>query len=271
MDRELVTDSEEVLRIFTKSRAGKRVFDAWRRRKPHVTERVMEHRTSAVYKLASSEIRSLTSEHALGRLRPSEGYQVESIRDWRPDFAFSHIFHFHLEERGRMYSFQEFREWSRLDRFRPMLHTPAWEEVKKAIGVGYSEQQAKDSVRWRIGLAYYSFVREMYVVARLRELGLDACFHPLADALFRTDTWIGTTSVSLYIKNQKFRDGQTGRKPPAEKLLGGEESGLKFIELGIPTQRLWGEVHFPDEAAVDACAKRLHQLSTQLWKAPGSL
>ncbi|MEV6818911.1 hypothetical protein AB0M72_09150 [Nocardiopsis dassonvillei] len=141
-----------------------------------------------------------------------------------------------------------------------MLHTPAWGEARRAVGDGCSEQQAKDSMRWRIGLAYYSFVREMYVVSRFRELGLDARFHPLADALFRTDTWIGNTSVSLYIKNQKFQDGQTGRKPPSEKLLGGAEPGLRFIELGIPTQRLWGEVHFPDDAAVEECARKLHGL-----------
>jgi hypothetical protein len=223
----------------------------------------MGHRTSAVYKLVPSEIRSLTSEHALGNLRPRQGYKVKSIRDWRPDFAFSHIFHFHLEERGRMFSFEEFRDWSGLDQFRSMFHTPAWEKIKEAIGDGYSEQDAKNSLRWRIGIAYYSFVREMYVVARFRELGLDARFHPLADALFRTDTWIGRTSVSLYIKNQEFRDGETGRKPPAEDVLGGEESGLKFIELGIPTQRIWGEVHFPDDRAVEACARKLHMLTAQ--------
>ncbi|WP_156365797.1 hypothetical protein [Nocardiopsis sp. NRRL B-16309] len=223
----------------------------------------MEHRTSAVYKLVPSEIRNLTSEHALGNLRPGQGYKVESIRDWRPDFAFSHIFHFHLEERGRMFSFEEFREWSTLDRFQPMFHTPAWEKIKEAIAGGYSEQEAKNSLRWRIGIAYYSFVREMYVVARFRELGLDARFHPLADALFRTDTWIGDTSVALYIRNDAFRNGKVGRKPPAEKILGGEESGLKFIGLGIPTQPIWGEVHFPDDRAVEDCAGKLRILTAQ--------
>ncbi|WP_304452096.1 hypothetical protein [Nocardiopsis sp. YSL2] len=223
----------------------------------------MEHRTSAVYKLVPSEIRSLTSEHALGNLRPRQGYKVKLIRDWRPDFAFSHVFHFHLEERGRMFSFEEFRDWSSLDEFRPTLYTPAREKITEAVKNGCSEQDARNSMRWRIGIAYYSFVREMYVVSRFRELGLDARFHPLADALFRTDTWIGSTSVALYIKNGVFRDGDAGRKPPAEDVVGGEESGLRFIQLQIPTQRIWGKAHFPDDRAVEACARKLHMLTAQ--------
>lgn len=117
-------------------------------------------------------------------------------------------------------------------------------------------------MRWRVGLFYYSFIRELYVISRFRELGLDVRFHPLADALYRTDTWLGNISVSLYIKNGTFRDGGSGRKPQAEKLIGRDRPDLRFVELKIPTQRRWGRVHLPGEGAVGACAEQLRQLST---------
>ncbi len=261
MEKKLVTDVDDVLQKFACSRSGELLLDGWVMDRPHVAQRVMRHRTEAVYKISSADIAELSSEHAIGNIRPDQGYGVKSIRDWFPDFAFSHIFHFCLEERGRVFSFQDFRDWSSLDRCRPLLYDPARVKIKQAISDGYTEEQAKNAMRWRVGLFYYSFIRELYVISRFRELGLDVRFHPLADALYRTDAWLGNVSVSLYIKNGTFRDGATGRKPQAEKLIGHDRPDLRFVELKIPTQRVWGRVHLPGEGAVEACAEQLRQLS----------
>jgi hypothetical protein len=122
---------------------------------------------------------------------------------------------------------------------------------------GYARDDVAGAVRWRIGLACYSFVREVYTIAVLRCAGLDVRAHPLADALFRVDAWAGRTVLSLYVRNAAFRDGQRGRKPRASQILGGAEPPFHYQELSLDNRHEYGCVHLPEAGQIRALAARI--------------
>lgn len=74
---------------------------------------------------------------------------------------------------------------------------------------------------WRLGNAYYSCLRELYVLAVLREAGVPAEYHVIADALFRADFRAGETIISLYVRgtdgplatNTATRSSPRSRRP----------------------------------------------------------
>ncbi|CAM4210045.1 hypothetical protein [Nocardiopsis rhodophaea] len=262
MSAALVTTAQDAIDFFTLSLGAKRALEGWRSRRPHVTERVMQHKSQAVYQVRSVDVRELVSEHALSSIRPDQGYKIKRIRDWYPDFAFTHIFHFLLEARGRAYSYEELRDMCLEPPWRPLLADPAQQKVLEAVREGYSEDDARTAMRWRVGLAYYSFMRELYTVAKLREHGLDMRVHPLADALFRADAWCANTVFSLYVRNKVFRDGAYGRKPAVEELLGPGRPELRFVALQMETQHDWGRVHLPSDEEILQCAEQIGDTGT---------
>lgn len=110
-------------------------------------------------------------------------------------------------------------------------------------------------MRWRIGNAYYSFLREIYTIVELRHRGLDLRAPPLTDAVFRVDAWMRDTVLHLYIRDDRFRDGEAGRKPHGDALLGG--SGFRIVPIKLRTPIRYGRVHLPSPHDLDATAARL--------------
>lgn len=255
LDKGISTSAHEVVQAFASAGRALRTYENWQRnpRRQHVPERVMAHRSEAVYRVRSADVRAAVSEHPLKQVRPAQGYGIKAIKDWRPDFAFSHLFHFCLEERGGAFSFEEFRAYSSAEANAELLWGPAKAKIREVVESGFTQAAAQDAMLWRVGLAYYSFVRELYVVARLREAGLDMRAHPLADALFRADAWCGRTVMSLYVKNPAFRDGERGRKPMAREILGDGQDGFEFVELGMEPGREFGVVHLPSDEEISQC------------------
>lgn len=113
-------------------------------------------------------------------------------------------------------------------------------------------------MRWRVGNAYYSFLREVYTIVELRSRGVDLQVHPLADALFRVDCWTDRTAVSLRVGNPKFRAGATqGRKPPAVRILADLQPPVEFADIELRPASEFGSVHLPAREQLDAMAARL--------------
>lgn len=113
-------------------------------------------------------------------------------------------------------------------------------------------------MRWRVGNAYYSFLREIYTVVELRSQGVDLRVHPLADALFRVDAWVGSKALSLRVGNEKFRKGgDGGRKVPTEKLLADVYPPLEFATLELSPATKFGRVHLPAAHHLESAAERL--------------
>ena len=195
---------------------------------------------------------------SLGEISKKVATAVRPVVDWRPDFAFTHVMHLAMEALGTLPTFGEFTRFCAEDAVgRAALGDPARRAAEQACRQGYPPRPSAQAVRWRIGLAYYSFVREMYTIAVLRAAGLDVRAHPLADALFRVDAWTGRTVLSLYIRNPAFRDGARGRKPPTSAILAGARPPFRYEELRLDTRHQFGCVHLPEAAQVAALARRL--------------
>jgi hypothetical protein len=256
------TTAPEVIATFAVTAQARTLLQRWRTDpdRQHVVSAVLGHTTRRLYRLDQQSIERAgrASEHPLGGIRKETAMAVQPVVDWRPDFAFTHVMHFALEEMGQVPTFQAFARYCGANPLgRKALGDPAREITAAARRDGYSRVAARQAVRWRIGLAYYSFLRELYVITVLRSAGLDVRAHPLADALFRADAWTGRTVLSLYIRNGQFRDGSRGRKLRINDILAGAQPPFSFTELRLSTQHQYGCVHLPAPDEITALALRM--------------
>jgi len=256
------TTSAEVIATFASTPRAVSLLRRWQEDpdRPRVARAVLAHNTKTLYELEPRHVEAVcvTSEHPLGGIRKEVATGVQPIVDWRPDFAFTHVMHFALERLSGLPSYQEFSRFCADDPAGvAALGNPARQIRQEACRQGYPPAQVARAIRWRIGLAYYSFVREVYTIAVLRAAGLDVRAHPLADALFRVDAWTGRTVLSLYIRNPRFRDGARGRKPRAEDILAGARPRFRHEELRLSTRHEFGCVHLPEAEQIRAIAHRI--------------
>lgn len=260
----------DVVQHFSSTGKARRRLQRWKTLpgREYVADKVLAHVSSAVFAIEPEMIQQLETEHPLGDLREDFDSTVRLIRDWRPDFAFSHLFHFCLEDLGRVFSWQEFRDdWSAVPSRRPWLWTPAKRMRRQAADYlvdrkGYKEDEAmaaaRDALQWRIGAFYYSFLREVYAVSWLRRQGLPALSHPLADALFRADLWCGNAVVGIYIENPNYRSGTQGRKHPAQYYLR-DQRHFSFIDLRMAKPGEFGTVALPTNEEMQICANTVRE------------
>lgn len=282
-ERGVTTAAAEVVDLFKVTPAAARKFDRWHGdpEQQHVVRLVMGHVASAIYRLTPQDVEGVArdTEHAIDDIQWADVKPLTEIADWRPDFAFTHVFHYALEQFGRAYTYQEFRDFCKSDSTaRAMLWDPAQhmvasvadERVRAAVAGGADERAARgirktvrDAMQWRVGLAYYSFLRELHVLTHLRAAGVDARVHPLADALFRVDAWADRTVLCLFISNARFRastgGAPAGRKPPAEALLAGASPSFHFVEIELLTTARFGVVQLPEPAQIAEAAARLRE------------
>ncbi len=256
------TTSREVIVTFAVTPRAKALLRQWQAdpARAHVPRRVMRHTARVLYRLDPSRIEATcgASEHPLGDIRKDAAMAVQPIVDWRPDFAFTHVMHLALETLGSLPTFQDFARFCAEDPAgRAALGDPARQIRELACREGYAPAHASRAIRWRIGIAYYSFIREVYTIAVLRATDLDVRAHPLADALFRVDAWTGRTVLSLYIRNPRFRDGVRGRKPRTGDILAGAQPPFRYEELRLATRHEFGCVHLPEADQIRAIARRI--------------
>lgn len=250
------TTAQDVIQRFCVSPAAKEELDRWKRDRPPVAEHVLEHVTRVPYRVDAATLQQVaeSTEHALGEVKRKDAESVRPIVDWNPLFAFTHVLHYALETLGKPFTYEDFRSFCAEDtKAREMLWDPAnvaIEETARAVG----SLLAHAAMRWRIGNAYYSFLRELTILVELRERGLDLETHPLADALFRVDAWSGRTVVGLYIGNPKYRDGDAGRKKKTDVLLG---PTFGYVPINMPTQHRFGALHVPTAEALDKAAAKI--------------
>lgn len=252
---ELTTSYSDVIQHLVEDHpVAQRTLAAWRGdpTKREVVSHVEAAQTAALYRLGTDDVLACAAatHHPLGEIKREVRDRVPVVRDWHPAFSFQHVLHHALETCGRLLTYQEFREFCRDDhKARRMLVDPARAVVARAVAGGSSVRDAGDALRWRIGLVYYSFLREAFVMAVLREEGMDARSHVLADCLFRVDFWVGETCFELFIQNAFFKRGDAGRKKGPTYYIG-SSARLRYARLELPTQHRFGELHLPDRAAV---------------------
>jgi hypothetical protein len=256
------TTSAEVIATFAVTPRARGLLRRWQENpdRPQVSRTVLAHTTRTLYALQPRQIEAVcaATEHPLGDIRKSVATAVPPVVDWRPDFAFTHVMHLALEKLGNLPTFGEFRSFCVQDPLgAAALGDPARQLREEACRQGYPPAHVDQAIRWRIGLAYYSFARETYTISVLGAAGLDVRAHPLADALFRVDAWAGRTVLSLYIRNARFRDGPRGRKPRTADILAGAQPPFRHEELRLDTRHEFGCVHLPEAGQIRVIAQRL--------------
>ncbi|MEE1929775.1 hypothetical protein V1J52_16535 [Streptomyces sp. TRM 70351] len=201
------------------------------------------------------------TEHALGTVQRSAGESVRGIVDWHPAFAFAHTFHVCMERTGRLPTYGQFRDFALEDELgRRMLGDPAKHKLEAEQLKGVPRDQARAAMRWRVGNAYYGFLREVYTVVSLRSRGIGLEVHPVADALFRADAWAGRTVLSLRVGNAEFRRGdREGRKVRTEQLLADVRPALHFLPIELGAATTYGRVHLPSRDHLEAALRQIRQ------------
>lgn len=250
------TTAQSVIERFAVSSAARAALELWIRQRPNVSKHVLAHVTRTPYAIEIADLRRVaeSTEHALGNTARRVAESVVPIRDWNPAFAMTHVLHYALETLGAPFTYQDFRAFCRDDSSaRQMLWYPAIEAIEEAARTS-GASSARAAMRWRIGNAFYSFLRELVALCELRLRHVDLEIHPLADALFRVDAWSGQTAVGLYIGNRTFRDGSAGRKPQPDAMLG---PTFDFVTINMPTQHTFGRLHVPAREALDAAASMI--------------
>lgn len=243
--------SGEVLSKFARTPAAGAQFEYWRSdpQRVIVAPAVISLDVAVLLAATPADVESVCNrtEHALGDVRSDVARQAPSIRDWHPAFAFTHLLHIATEREGKILAYQEFRSLCREDPwFHEALWAPANDAIARAIVVDkIGRAEAAAAMRWRVGNSYYSFLREAYVLAILRDSGFDARTHPLADALFRVDAWVGNDVISLFIGNRQYRAGINGRKLGPEHWLSSSEPPFRFLSAELPVTHAFGVVHLP--------------------------
>jgi len=258
------TTSAEVITTFAVTPRARELLRRWQadQARQQVPRVVMRHVTRALYRLEPAHIEAACAagEQPLRDIRTDVAMAVQPVVDWRPDFAFIHVMHLALEKFERLPTFGEFAGFCGSDPVgRTALGDPARRIREHAARLGYAPAHAAQAVRWRIGLAYYSFARELYTIAVLRGEGLDVRAHPLADALFRVDAWVDQTILCLYIRNARFRDGRSGRKPRAADILAGARPPFRYAELQLASGHVFGRVQLPEAGQIRAVAARIQR------------
>lgn len=250
------TTIPEVLLTFCRTQAARSAFDQWLATRGDVATVMLGHVTSRVYDVTSSDVEHIarTTEHALGSVRREQAAAVPAMRDWSSPFAMTHALHACIEQIG-LPTFGAFRDWcANTDTGRYMLWDDLLEIQNTLVSSGVQRESVMAASRWRIGNAYYSFMRELYVLSTLRECDLDVFTHPVADSLFRVDAWTSSTMLSIYIGNSTFRDGTRGRKVSPVVLNGG---AMKHHEIRLETPRNFGRIHLPDHDAIATAAREM--------------
>ena len=246
-----MTTAQQALQHFTKrSPNAHKKYKNWLNtpNKKPVIQLVMNHTTTTYENLTTQQIQHIaqTTEHALGTTNTQQAHQTTPIRDWNPNYAFIHTLHHITETIKHLPTWQEFKHIAQTHpTIKPMLWEPAQHAIHTATQHGYTPQQAQNAMRHRIGNAYYSFLREAYVHATLREHNIHTHYHPLADALFRVDLYTNTTNINLYIGNKTYKNNNTGRKTSSQQLLQDANPPFKTINLQLQTQHPYGNVHLP--------------------------
>lgn len=282
------TTSGDVLELFRGSDRAHRAFEGWRtdpaRRDVHAV--ALGHISRHVYDIESVAIKRLqirikkdsavryavksklvrphdhNALHPLGAIDPADN-RNDRARDWSPPGTFNLAFHVHLERtNGAIFTYPEFEAAAEQDDevLGPLLWHNKRDVVAELRAKATSDEdrcRADNAVQWRLGCAYYSFFREVYVLASLREAGIDLRLHPLADALFRTDFW--TTdgySVSLRVPNAVFADSSgRGRKPPMEAF--GQSVFVGAVPLTVAVPRDFGTIELPKSQTITTLIQQL--------------
>jgi hypothetical protein len=252
----IATTQEDVQELFLQAPGARSCYDDWMRnpRRARVRPLVLNHETRVLYDLSFRDVFATCkrTSHALGDIKWSDIQHVKPAQNWHPTFAFTHLLHHLMEQIGGIPTWDVYWDFLRKSSVgRGWLGDEASEQEEALVREGEPQEIAEQAIQWRIGNAYYGILRDLYTVSYLREEGLDVRAHPLADALFRADGWVGRTVLSLRIGNKVYRKDYEGRKVKVEDLLARAPQPFRIETIELETPTVYGSVKLPSRADMD--------------------
>lgn len=224
---------------------------------PFVTN-LTHRRLFAVDRPAFEAVRAVIEsderEHALYQVHKSD--DGPDTKNLNPSWAFVQLFHKYVEEEPQLPTWLQWREWLATTA-KSLFAIPVSRQLRFRHIDEERREAARRGLRWRLGNAYYSCMRELDVLIRLRDdYGIHARYHVLADALYRVDYWVGTKTMSLFINNSEMKAPELGgRKERPSVYL----SSLPMVNLEavLEKQRTYGNLHLASDAALAVIAAAL--------------
>lgn len=250
---------------FTRSRRATKELEAWKALpgKRPVVAFAEQLTIRAAYEISPAQVEEacVRTRHALtwpdGRgLSRRTAASVPEIADWYPNFPLVHTLYYAVETFGGPPLWDDLIAFWREDpQAQLMLGLPARRKLNQAISEGADPRAAQEAMWWRLGNAYYSLLRELYVLAVFRDLGVSAEYHVIADALFRADFWSGDTVISLFVVNEQYRSAAGGGRKRHPREILGDFAGFRFADLPRLTRHEYGTVHLPSRDEIAAFAE----------------
>lgn len=216
----------------------------WRRKYASIVPAVESFVHEKLFEISSADVQATLDRgtHALGDIRKeSELKVVEDLP--MPPTAVQDLFHLFLETRGALPTWPEFRDFLHDPRQKKLFLDPWWQVLRPRLR-GYSRERVGDAIQWRLGRMYYSNLREIDMLARMREQhDLNLKYHILADVRLRTDFWIDDANISVFLSNERYRGNRKTRKNKAEDLLADRRPPARFFEIEFPNQYDFGKLY----------------------------
>jgi hypothetical protein len=205
------------------------------------------------------------TKHALGDLTKDD--ERSFIEDAYIPFALQYLFHEFIERTGRIPTWEEFFNWIQrgcCDRWLiPMddvLFTgrDVFGREIRQYGINAWDKEALDATHWRLAKFYYACLRELDLLLWLRDQGINAKYHILADVVFGVDIWVDRLLVQVYVKNDKYKssvDGE-GRKVDPSAYFSPYIGAFDIHSVEIPHQGkgiIWLSTSDQKQALLKAC------------------
>ena len=243
---------------------SRRRYESWIERRSRFAadwadrfEEFKRFRHEALYLLRPSDFGHMRfhmgKEHALGKLDRDEIVHDFS-KDFSPPIPMMYPFHALLEDLGRLPRWSE--AWTFLTVTRPDLVLQSYAAFNRLSGDDprLRERQYMDALQWRVGAAYYSWVREVHLLTELRcTHRLDVRYHFAVDAEWKADLVGGDVLLEVYINNRNFKDGNAGRKETCAEA----NPWAKTVRVGFDNQRRWGRPYFLEDPAIEGIAHEM--------------
>ncbi len=215
-----------------------------------------------------AEISRYREEHALGDVRWHDSFKPIADASGPPPLNLA--FHILLEHYRHIPCWTQFLDF--VEKHPVFFHDFFFETVGFSKGDPRYDMNCPTGVmgalRWRLGNAYYSYVKETYLLASLRHTyGIDARYHFLIDAEWKADIYAGDVLLEIYIGNKTYKaDDFEGRKIRCRT----KNPGAKVLELQSHIRREFGQVWLPKDediamiarAAINAGAPLLQEVET---------
>lgn len=239
---------------------GQKQYKDWERRRGKIANwpeimagfKALEHRV--LYTLQNSDVRTAIERttHALGNIDKSAA-KFDDIHNYSPPVPLIYIFHSILEKMGSVPIWNDIQRYLFGD-FRSLCWEPfcASRSLDASKPVKLHDQRILDAFQWRMGNAYYSWLREVELLTYLRRTHrFDLKYHFLVDAEWRADFIGGSILLELYVKNREFKDDDSGRKLTCLSM----NAGFTVVDIKMDIKEVNSGLKFGKPWMVSATSK----------------